>query len=58
MAARLWWMLRWVGHEAVAVLDGGFAKWLAEKRPVSADIPAFPSTEYRLEQEPRGITTA
>ena len=26
-AARLWWMLRWLGHDAVAVLDGGFAKW-------------------------------
>ena len=31
MAARLWWMLRWVGHEAAAVLDGGLAKWLAER---------------------------
>src|SRR5512147_1206507 len=30
MAARLWWMLRWVGHEAVAVLDGGIAKWTRE----------------------------
>ena len=29
MAARLWWMLRWLGHEAVAVLDGGFKAWIA-----------------------------
>lgn len=29
-AARLWWMLRWVGHEAVAVLDGGLPAWIAE----------------------------
>lgn len=27
MAARLWWMLRWLGHDKVAVLDGGFAAW-------------------------------
>jgi thiosulfate/3-mercaptopyruvate sulfurtransferase len=32
-ASRLWWMLRWMGHDAVAVLDGGFAKWTAEGRP-------------------------
>jgi thiosulfate/3-mercaptopyruvate sulfurtransferase len=38
-AARLWWMLRWLGHDAVAVLDGGFAAWTAEGRPVSTDVP-------------------
>ena len=32
-ASRLWWLLRWLGHEAAAVLDGGFAKWIAEGRP-------------------------
>src|SRR5262245_42625387 len=26
-ASRLWWLLRWMGHDAVTVLDGGFAKW-------------------------------
>ena len=34
-ASRLWWLLRWLGHEGVALLDGGFAKWIAEGRPVS-----------------------
>ncbi len=46
MAARLWWMLRWVGHEAVAVLDGGLAKWLKEGRPVTADIPSFKPSNF------------
>ena len=32
-ASRLWWMLRWLGHDAVAVLDGGFAQWRRENRP-------------------------
>ena len=48
MAARLWWMLRWVGHDAVAVLDGGFAKWTQEDRPVSADVPRFASSQYPI----------
>jgi thiosulfate/3-mercaptopyruvate sulfurtransferase len=34
-AARLWWMLRYLGHDFVAVLDGGYAAWLAEGHPVS-----------------------
>jgi thiosulfate/3-mercaptopyruvate sulfurtransferase len=46
IAARLWWMLRWIGHDAAAVLDGGFAKWLAEKRPVTADVPRAAHRSY------------
>ena len=38
-ASRLWWMLRWLGHDAVAVLDGGFERWTREGRPVSVDVP-------------------
>jgi thiosulfate/3-mercaptopyruvate sulfurtransferase len=39
-AARLWWMLRWVGHEAVAVLDGGLPAWQAAGLPVTTGSPA------------------
>lgn len=38
-AARLWWMLRFLGHERAAVLDGGFARWKQERRPLTPDLP-------------------
>jgi thiosulfate/3-mercaptopyruvate sulfurtransferase len=41
-AARLWWLLRWLGHPAVAVLDGGMAAWQAQALPMSSDVPAKP----------------
>jgi len=43
-ASRLWWLLRWAGHSRVAVLDGGFAKWTHEFRPVTSGIEAPATT--------------
>ncbi len=44
-ATRLWWLLRWLGHDSVALLDGGIAAWLAEGRPLTTAVPrAEPAT--------------
>ncbi|AXA92404.1 sulfurtransferase [Massilia sp. YMA4] len=42
-AARLWWLLRWLGHEAVAVLDGGLPAWQALGQPLATDTPTRPA---------------
>lgn len=47
-AARLWWMLRWVGHRSVAVLDGGFKAWLAAGLPVTNEIPQRTPTRFEV----------
>ncbi|MCY4153264.1 MAG: 3-mercaptopyruvate sulfurtransferase [Aestuariivita sp.] len=39
-AARVWWLFRLMGHERIAVLDGGFPKWCKENRPIS-DLDAI-----------------
>ncbi len=46
-AARMWWSLRYYGHENVSVLDGGWDKWTAEGRPTTAEIPAITPTDFK-----------
>lgn len=40
MAGRLWWMARWIGHEAVALLDGGLPAWQRAGYPLSSEASA------------------
>jgi thiosulfate/3-mercaptopyruvate sulfurtransferase len=47
-AARLWWMLHWLGHKSVAVLDGGIQCWLREKLPTRSGIETRPSRTFQL----------
>ncbi len=59
IAARMWWLLRWLGHDAVALLDGGMAKWREEKRPLSREAPSI--TIHVFEPHPddsRWVSTA
>lgn len=41
-AARLWWLLRWIGHETVRVLNGGLQAWIDEGHPLSTETPESP----------------
>ena len=50
IAARLWWMLRWVGHGAVYVLDGGLGGWGATGLPLDQEIPRVRAERYVVEQ--------
>src|SRR5215471_9142241 len=45
-AARLWWLLRYFGHERASVLDGGMARWLAEGRPVESRVPTYAPASF------------
>jgi thiosulfate/3-mercaptopyruvate sulfurtransferase len=42
-ASRLWWLLRWMGHDDAAVLDGGIARWIAEERPTASGKETRPA---------------
>lgn len=45
-AGRLWWILRWLGHDAVALLDGDWRAWVAEGRPVRSGAETRPPRSF------------
>jgi thiosulfate/3-mercaptopyruvate sulfurtransferase len=57
LAARLWWMLRWMGHERVAVLDGGIAAWNATGGDMQTTVPQFDQTVFNAMPKPEFVAT-
>ncbi len=57
-ATRLWWALRYYGHERAAVLDGGFPKWQREAWPITTDAPAYPPGTFTPRPQPHLRVTA
>ncbi len=58
VAARLWWMLRWLGHNAVAVLDGGWLAWRDEERPAQSGIETRTPRTFVPRPRPELIITS
>ena len=56
-AARAWWMLTVFGAHEVALLDGGFAKWQAEGRPLESGKPVVRHRHFTVWADPRPVRT-
>jgi len=53
--ARVWWMLRWIGFDRAALLDGGLAAWTAQGQPLSAEPASRPAGELTIALRPELI---
>lgn len=56
-AARLWWMLRYFGHEQVAVLDGGWDLWQRQGRPTTSEVAAVEPATFTPRVRPELLAT-
>jgi len=56
-ASRLWWLLRWLGHDLAAVLDGGFTKWLSEERPTRSGLETRSQRVFAPQPRPEMVAT-
>ncbi len=48
-ASRFWWLLRYLGHEQVYVLNGGYKEWINSDYPVKSEVPVFEPVSYKLD---------
>ncbi|HET9642857.1 MAG TPA: sulfurtransferase [Burkholderiaceae bacterium] len=56
-AARAWWMLRWLGHREVALLDGGLKAWIAKGGKLEAGTPHSPGESRPYPMQPDAMPT-
>jgi thiosulfate/3-mercaptopyruvate sulfurtransferase len=57
-ATRLWWLLRYYGHDRVQVLNGGLPRWRRDGRPLSTEVPRYPHTVFTPRPRPVWRATA
>jgi thiosulfate/3-mercaptopyruvate sulfurtransferase len=57
-AARLWWLARWIGADCVALLDGGWTKWVGENRPQTRETPPVRAGALSAQPNPALVWTA
>src|SRR5206468_8459583 len=57
-AARLWWILNYFGHPNVALMNGGWIKWTAEKRAAATNAAAPRAGRFTAKPQPRWVATA
>ena len=57
-AVRLWWLLRWLGHHRVAVLDGGFPAWTRGGHPTTTEVPQPVPAEFTPQADPSQLFTS
>jgi len=56
-AGRVWWCLRYAGHSNVSLLDGGFTRWVAEERAVTAALPSHGTASFIAAPRPELLAT-
>ncbi len=57
ISSRLWWLLKCLGHEAVAILDGGWQAWVGQNLTVDHHLPALQSSTFNAEFDDSSIVT-
>jgi thiosulfate/3-mercaptopyruvate sulfurtransferase len=57
-AARLWWILTYFGHSNVALMNGGWIKWSAERKPTVTDVPSPPAGRFTPRPKLEMVATA